>query len=247
MVAAMARGWARSGRAPERMLFTDAGSGRAEALAAEVGGEAVASNAELAKRSDLLALGVKPKDLHAVAGEAQDAAAVLSMLGATPVERVAAAFPSSAAMRVMPNLGVEVGAGVICFSAASGVDDGLSRRVADLLRSLGRVEEMDDELIDLATAAMGCTPAYLALVVDAIASATVGEGLDSELARSLVVDTAAGTAELLRTRTPEELITAVASPGGSTEAGLEALEREGARQAFAAAVAASLARMRGDA
>lgn len=229
------------------MLFTDSGSGRAIELAEEIGGEAVASNAELAQRSDLLVLGVKPKDLDSVAGEAQGAAAVLSMLGAIPVERVAAAFPESAAMRVMPNLGVEVGKGVICFAAASGVDDALSRPVVDLLGSLGRVEVIDDALIDLATAAMGCSPAYLAIVAGAIADATAKEGLNPELAHSLVVDTTAATAELLRTRTPEELITAVASPGGSTEAGLEALQREGVGEAFAAAVAASLARMRGDA
>jgi pyrroline-5-carboxylate reductase len=150
-------------------------------------------------------------------------------------------------MRVMPNLGVEVGKGVLCFAAASGVDDALSRHVVDLLESLGRVEVIDDDLIDLATAVMGCSPAYLALVLDALATATAARGLDLELARSLAIDTAAGTAELLRTRTPAELIAAVASPGGSTEAGLEALERERAKDAFAAAVAASLARMRGDA
>lgn len=247
MAAGMARGWASAEPRPDLMLFTDSGSGRAAELAAEVDGEAVASNAELAQRSDLLVLGVKPEQLEAVAAEAQAAASVLSMLGATPVERVAAAFPESAAMRVMPNLGVEAGKGVMCFSAARGVDDALSRRVVDLLEALGRVEVMDDGLIDLATAAMGCSPAYLALVAEVIAEATAREGLDPELARSLVVDTVAGTAELLRTRTSQELITAVASPGGSTEAGLEALEREGAREAFAAAVAASLARMRGDA
>ena len=60
-----------------------------------------------------------------------------------------------------------------------------------------------------------------------------------------MVDTAEATAELLRTRTADELMRAVASPGGSTEAGLQALDREGARRAFEAAVQASLARMRG--
>ncbi len=60
-----------------------------------------------------------------------------------------------------------------------------------------------------------------------------------------MVETAAGTAELLRRHHPAELQKAVASPGGSTEAGLEALEREGARRAFEAAVEASLERMRG--
>jgi pyrroline-5-carboxylate reductase len=247
MSAGMARGWASAERRPAAMLFTDGGSGRAARLAGKVGGEAVGSNAELAERSDLLVLGVKPKDLGAVASEAGAAPAVLSMLGGTPVARVAEAFPGSQAMRVMPNLGVEVHRGVMCFSSAGGVPEELTRKVVELLEALGRVAVMDDDLIDPATAVMGCTPAYLAVVVDEIARAGAAEGVEPDLAYSLIVDTAAATAELLRHRSPDELIEAVASPGGSTEAGLAALDREGARAAFAAAVAASLARMRGDA
>ena len=97
---------------------------------------------------------------------------------------------------------------------------------------------------DAATAVMGCAPAYLALAVEAIADAGAEAGLDAELARELVVETTAGTAELLRLRHPADVRKAVASPGGSTEAGLEALDREGAREAFEAAVRASLERMR---
>jgi len=244
MAAGMARGWAADGSAwPERMLFTDSGSGRAAALAGEVGGEAVGSNAELAEASDLLILAVKPKHLDSVAVEAQGARAVLSMLGATSVARVAGAFPRAGAMRVMPNLGVEVGRGVMCFSTAPGVGGVLESSVLDALRALGRVEVMDDGLIDAATAVMGCTPAYLALTVEAIAEAGVAAGLDPELAASLLSDTMEGTAELLRSRRPEELITAVASPGGSTEAGLGVLAEEGVGETFAAAVRASLERM----
>src|SRR5687768_9140536 len=164
MSAGMARGWAAAEDGPVRMLFTDSGSGRAGELAALVGGEAVGSNSELAERCDLLVLGVKPKQLEEIAAEAGAAPAVLSMLGATPVERVAQAFPNSDATRVMPNLGVQVRRGVMCFSAAPGVSAESAGRVLDLLRELGRVEEMDDALIDDATAVMGCTPAYLALV-----------------------------------------------------------------------------------
>jgi pyrroline-5-carboxylate reductase len=91
---------------------------------------------------------------------------------------------------------------------------------------------------------MGCAPAYLALAVEALADAGAADGLDPELARELVVETTGGTAELLRLRHPADVRRAVASPGGSTEAGLEALDREGARQAFEAAVRASLERMR---
>ncbi len=239
MAAAMARGWA---GAFERMLFTDSGSGRAAELAREVEGEAVESNAALAEAADLIVLAVKPARLDAVAAEmgATDKA-VVSLLGATSLSTVAAAFPKADVFRVMPNVGVEVRRGVLCFAAAGEE----SAWVRGSLELLGHVVELPDEDFDAATAVMGCAPAYLALAIEAIADAGAEAGLDSDLSRELVVDTAAGTAELLRHRLPAAVRQAVASPGGSTEAGLEALEREGVRQAFEAAVEASLARMRG--
>lgn len=238
MAAAMARGWAGSF---ERMLFTDSGSGRAAELAREIGGEAIESNAALAESADLIVLAVKPACLDDVAGEigATDKA-VVSLLGATPLETVAAAFPEADVFRVMPNVGVEVRRGVLCF-AATGEE---AAWVRGSLEILGRVVELPDEDFDAATAVMGCAPAYLALAIEAIADAGGEAGLDPDLARELVVDTAAGTAELLRHHLPAAVRQAVASPGGSTEAGLEALEREGVRKAFEAAVEASLERMR---
>jgi pyrroline-5-carboxylate reductase len=235
MAAAMARGW--SGEF-EGMLFSDSGSGRAAALATELGGEAVA-NAELAARADLVVLAVKPAKLGDVAGHLQDAGIVISLLGATPLTRVASLFPAAEAHRVMPNVGVEVRRGVLCLAGPT------SPAVEQKLAALGRVVRIPDELFDAATAGMGCSPAYLALAVEALAEAGAAAGLEPELARELVVETTAGTAELLRRRTPAAVREAVASPGGSTEAGLEALEREGARRAFTAAVEASLERMRG--
>jgi pyrroline-5-carboxylate reductase len=244
MGAAMARGWAAGEGGPKQMLFTDSGSGRAAALAAEVGGEALGSNRELADRADLLILAVKPKDLDEVAAEAESAPAVLSMLGATPLNQVADAFPAATAMRAMPNLGVELRRGVLCFAAAGVAPEALVGEVRELLSLLGRIVDLEEEMFDAATAVMGCSPAYLALVMEAIAEAGAADGLDSELAHSLIVDAAAGTAELLEERHPADLRRAVASPGGSTEAGLAVLEHEEVAEAFASAVRASLARMR---
>ena len=236
MAAAMARGMAGS---VDRMLFTDSGSGRAEAIAAEVGGVAIAPNAELARQADVVVLAVKPAKLDEVAGDLVDARVVVSLLGATSLERVREALPGANVVRVMPNVGVEVRKGVLCVA---GEPDAALRA---LLEALGHVVDLADAEFDAATAVMGCAPAYLALAVEAIADAGAADGLDPALARELVTETAAGTAELLRTHDPAELRRAVASPGGSTEAGLEALDREGARQAFEAAVRASLERMRG--
>ena len=231
----MARGWVGH---VDRMLFTDSGSGRAGALAEEVGGEAVGGNAELAQ-ADVVVLAVKPAKLAEAAAEMQDAKAVVSLLGATALERVQAEFSGSEVARVMPNVAVEVRRGVLCVAGD------VSGELREALGVLGHVVELPDSQFDAATAVMGCAPAYLALAVEAIAEAGAVDGLDSELARELVVETTAGTAELLRERHPADVRKAVASPGGSTEAGLEALDREGGREAFEAAVRASLERMRG--
>lgn len=236
MAAAMARGWK---SAVESMLFTDSGSGRAAELAAELGGEAVGSNAELAERADLVVLAVKPAKLDRVAVELAGVTAVISLLGATSLERISGAFPKAEVARVIPNVAVEVRRGVLCVNGAIGPE------ARGMLEVLGHVVELADSEFDAATAVMGCAPAYLALAVEAIADAGAEAGLDEGLARELVVETTAGTAELLRGRHPADVRRAVASPGGSTEAGLEALDREGAREAFEAAVRASLERMRG--
>jgi pyrroline-5-carboxylate reductase len=235
MAAAIARGWA--GRW-DGMLFFDLDAGKARGLAEEVGGEAVGSNGELAERADVVVLAVKPAALDRAAAELAGVGAVVSILGATSLERVTAAFPEARVGRIMPNVAVEVGAGVLCVAGE------FDSRVREKLDELGSVVELPDERFDLATALMGCSPAYFALVAEALAAAGVDAGLDAELAERLVVGAAAGTGALMRVRPPADVRVAVTSPGGSTEAGLEALEREGARATFAAAVRASLERMR---
>ncbi len=184
-------------------------------------------------------LAVKPAMLADVAAELVGAKTVVSLLGATPLEVVQDAFPEAEVIRVMPNVAVEVRQGVLCVAGHE------SFEVRRLLGLLGHVVELPDSEFDAATAVMGCAPAYLALAVEALAGAGAAAGLEEELARELVVETTVGTAELLRRRHPADVRRAVASPGGSTEAGLEALDREGASEAFAAAVRASLERMRG--
>jgi len=236
MAAAFARGWAGQW---EQMLFFDPDSDRAQKLAEDLRGEVVGSNSELAERADLVVLAVKPGALEQAAGELAGVEAVISILGATSLEKVEAAFPDAEVGRIMPNVAVEVGGGVLCVAGSFGAE------VREKLDALGSVVELPDSQMDVATAVMACSPAYFALVAEALAEAGVDAGLDEELAEKLVVEAAAGTGALMRIRRPADLRVSVTSPGGSTEAGLDALEREGAREAFAAAVRASLERMRG--
>ena len=111
MARALALGWG------EPVLCTDSGSGRAQELAALVGGEAVGSNRELAERADVVVLAHKPAQLDAVAREIAGAAkVVVSILARTTQAEVRAAYPETPVFRVEPNTPVEVRRGVLAFA-----------------------------------------------------------------------------------------------------------------------------------
>ncbi len=179
MAAAMARGWAAGPGGPEAMLFSDLDEARAAALAEEVGGETRAGLAELAADCDVVLLAVKPAALEAVAEELGGRApALLSILAVTPTSRLAEAFPGVPILRVMPNQPVEVRRGVICHAPSVAMPDELRDRLLDLLEPLGDVVELDEIDIDPAMAIMSCSPAYIALVAEALARGGEREGLD---------------------------------------------------------------------
>jgi len=247
MAAALARGWARASLRPASMLFTDSGSGRAESLAAEVGGHRLGSLEDLADRSDLVVLAVKPAALDDVAPKiAGRPGGVISVLGATPLATLAAALAPTPVLRTMPNLAVEVGRGVICHTPlAADERSGVLGEALALLGSLGSVFEVEEDELDPATAVMGCAPAYIALAVEALIEAGVEAGLDPELSSRLVSEATAGVGHHLLTHEPRPMQEAIASPGGSTEAGLDELAERDVHAAFKAAVDASLERMAG--
>jgi pyrroline-5-carboxylate reductase len=246
MAAALARGWADADGGPEAMLFTDAGSGRAAALAERTGGRALESLAELGRETDAVILAMKPAGLEAAAEMlAGEAKAIASVLGATPVATLREMFPGVPVVRAMPTVAAEIQRGVICHTPLELADGAAGAALIDLFGEIGHLVEVPDELMDPATAIMGCSPAYLAVIVQTLAERGAAEGLDPEQAYDLVLESFAGTIELLRRYDPIEVRRAVASPGGSTEAGLAALADAGAADAFRDAVAASLKRMRG--
>jgi pyrroline-5-carboxylate reductase len=233
MARALARGWG------EPVLVSDAGSGRAHKLADELGGEAFASNVEVAERADLVLLCHKPAQLAAVADEIADSAkAVASVLGATKIAALQDAYPGVPVFRLMPNTPVEVRRGVVCYAPASGVPDELERSVLALIERLGTVVRLDEPLLEIATGVMGVGPAYQALLAEAQVDAAVRHGLSASLAGRLVAETMAGTAALLAARNLDTLAVRreVTSPGGGTARGLAALDRGGVRAAFADAM-----------
>jgi len=243
MAQAMARGWAAADSgAPTRMLFSDTGSGRAASVARETGGSALGSLGELVEASDVVVLAFPPGKIGDVSPELTGSPLVLSLLGATPLNVLSDHFPDSAVIRLMPNLAVETNDGVVCMSSTAPPET--KAEVVSMLEALGMVVELEDSVMDAATAVMGCSPAYFARIADALAGVGVEEGLDPDVCLAMVAQSLAGTASLLGRRTPFEISVAVAHPGGSTEAGLEALAESGGEAAFKAAAEASLARMR---
>lgn len=243
MAAALARGLAAHAD-PGPMLFSDSGSGRAEALAEELGGTRTQDLAELAAESDVILLAVKPKALTEVAGRLEGfSGPVVSVLGATTVADLQAALPQADVLRTMPNVAVEIGRGVICHAPATSPEP-FSEILGQLART-ARVIEVAEEQLDAATAVMGCAPAYLARACESLIAAGSEAGLDPELSAELVQLAAAGAGDLLLRYDPATLQRAIASPGGSTEAGLEAFAEHRGPEAFAAAVTASLERMAG--
>lgn len=231
----MARALALGLELKEPALFTDAGSGRAAALAAAVGGEAVRSNEELGQRAQLVVLAHKPAQLEAIAGEVGAAPAIiLSLLGGVTVAALGAAYPESRIVRAMPNTAVEVRRGVTCVCGAA------IPEVEELLGRVGTVVRLAERLMEAATAVSGVAPAYVALIAEAWVDAAVGQGIPAAQAAELVADSLAGSAALLLAHHMDTLGVrrAVTSPGGVTARGLRALEQAGLRSAFSEAAAA---------
>lgn len=241
MARALARGWA------EPILCSDGGSGRARELVAEVGGEALASNREVAERADIVVLCHKPYQLDQVAREiAGTARAVASVLGGVRTGQLQQAYPETPVFALHPNTPVAVRRGVTVYAerpATAAVnhppaDPEQEPKVLELFERLGRVVRLPEALVDIASALTAVGPAYEALLAEAQVDAGVRRGVPATLASQLVVETMAGTAALLVERDYDTLAVRreVTSPGGVTARGLAALDKAGIRAAFHAAL-----------
>lgn len=236
MASALARGWG------DPVLCTDAIPEKAEALAAELGGEVADSNAELARAADVVFLCHKPDQLSAVAAQMEgneSETTIVSILAGVSLDALRSAYPAArGVVRLMPNVAVEIGRGVICWASESDA----SKDVRELLERVATVVEVPERLIEVATAIQGVGPAYVALFVEAQVDAAVRLGMPPALAVELATATTEGSAALLAARDFDTLALrrSVTSPGGVTARGLAALEDGGLRAAFQAAADAAV-------
>ncbi len=188
-------------------------------------------NAQAARQSKTIFLAVKPYILDEIKDEIKDHLSedhvVISILAGISRERLGKALGRVQRMvRVMPNLPAQVGMGVSAITFPESFPTPDRDWVRSILQSTGRVVEVEEPLQDAVTAVSGSGPGYLFYLADLFIQAGVQQGLSEPVAKSLVVETMAGAAEVLRRSndSPTELVKKVATPGGTTEAGLSVLK-----------------------
>jgi pyrroline-5-carboxylate reductase len=172
---------------------------------------------------------------------------VLSIVAGISTHRLEATLPETAVVvRAMPNTPALVGAGVSVISGGSRAAADDLEWAEGVLSAVGRVLRLPERQLDAVTGLSGSGPAYLFLVVESLIEAGVLAGLPREVSRTLAVETLRGAAALLSEtgQEPAVLRAAVTSPGGTTAAGLRALEARGVRSAFLEAVLSATERSR---
>ncbi|NLO37496.1 MAG: pyrroline-5-carboxylate reductase [Clostridiaceae bacterium] len=232
---------------PLQIRLFDADSAKAKALALSLGASACLSLEDAVSGADVLLIAVKPPVVPDVLGHIRPLLArqlVVSIAaGVTLASLRALAGPEVALARVMPNTPALVGAGVsaVCFDQAS---DEQQTLVRSLLLACGRVYDVPESALDAVTGLSGSGPAYIMLVIEALADGGVRNGLARDMALEMAAMTVYGAASLvLETKThPAVLKDQVCSPGGTTIAAVASLEADGLRSALIRAVDAATRR-----
>ncbi|MGQ0742886.1 MAG: pyrroline-5-carboxylate reductase [Acidimicrobiales bacterium] len=243
----VAAGWCR----PEELAVLESVAERRTALVGRFEGVTVVATVTGLKAAGAV-VAVKPPDV-------QEACRVIATTGATRVLSIAAGVrlgslaswlgPGARAVRAMPNTPALVGAGVAAMAVADSSDPTSEEDLAwaeSILAAVGRVERVAEADLDAVTAVSGSGPAYVFLLVEALADAGISAGLSREVSHRLARATVAGAGRLLEASDtdPRSLRAAVTSPGGTTAAAVGVLEEGGWPQLMAAAVAAATRRSR---
>lgn len=246
---AMLKGLLAGGVAPSTVTVSEPQQERREALASRYGITATAENTAVVASSDVIVLAVKPQVASAVLTEIADGVTadklLVSIMAGITIQTIEAFLaPGTRVVRVMPNTPALVmeAASVLCAGRHATAEDlSLIRRIFELL---GKAYVLEEKLLDAVTGLSGSGPAYVFTFIETLSDAGVKNGIPREVATGLAVQTVLGSAKLLL-ETGEHaalLRERVTSPGGTTIAGVYALEKGGFRAAVMDAVDAATRR-----
>jgi pyrroline-5-carboxylate reductase len=237
--------------APEAVLVSDPQAARREVLHQRYGVQTTDDNQAVIDAAETVLLAIKPQMLGAVAAplkfpQREKPPLLLSILAGVTLARLEKEFLGWAVVRAMPNTPATVGAGVTALAAGEAVSAEQRSQARTIFASVGTVVEVPESQMDAVTALSGSGPGYIALVVEALADGGVAVGLPRNVALELAIATVRGTGELLHQGDlhPAVLKDRVTSPGGTTIAGIGALEAGGLRSALIEAVRAAYGRSR---
>ena len=236
------RGLLRAGFSQGELMVCEKDAGRAGALSEQLGVRVVRRLDPLLEEAEVIFLAVKPGDLEGVleemGGKVRGKLVISCVAGAT-LRRLEGKLEGAKVFRLMPNLACAVGEGVMAYTPAPGTGEG--ERVRELLGRLGIPVEVPEERMNAITALSGSGPAYFSLVIKALAEGAEELGVPREEALRLASQTAKGAGKMLLELDlkPEELVSMVTSPGGTTEAALRELEGGKVFEAFKRALKAA--------
>lgn len=235
MGGALARAVAKSSISP-KLLLSDFDEARVLALAEELSAT-VSTNEKIASEADFIFLGVKPGVLCSVLCEIKNTASansdavIVSMAAGISTAKIKDHI-SNKVIRIMPNTPALIGSGMITYCTEVCHETDSTFRC--LMENAGRLDRIDEKLIDAASAVAGCGPAFVYMFIEALADGAVKCGLPRDKALLYAAATAEGSAKMIMEtgEHPEALKDKVCSPGGSTIEGVRALE-DGAFRATA--------------
>ena len=224
-------------------------SGRREYLAKEYGVKCFEDNEDAVADADFVVLAVKPQMRKKVLTEKLAAlippkATIVSIMSSVDLDMIHESIPNRAAVRVMPNTPLAVGAGMSAIAPDAKTTKAGLEAVKNIFGSCGEIVVLDESAMEAVSAISGCGPGYCFVLIDALADAGVEAGLPRNLAIELAAQTFAGSGKMaIETGIhPAQLRDQVTSPGGTTIAGIHAMELHGVRGAMYDAVQAVLKR-----
>ena len=204
------------------------------------------SNLKASERGDLVILAVKPQNLQEVLaelkGKLHEGQTVLSIVAGARMSSIVGGLDHPSVIRVMPNTPAQIGYGMSLWTCSPHVDGEVRQLTRAILSTMGEeIYVSDEKYLDMATALSASGPAYVFLFIESLVDAGVHLGLPRDMARTLVLQTVLGSAQLAKEteKHPAELKDMVTSPGGTTVEALLVLEEGGIRGTVINAVIAA--------
>lgn len=231
----------------ELIICSDTCEDKLNFLKNEFGVMVSGNNSDVLNTADIIILAVKPQIIPAVCGEIKNCSRInkklfISVAAGIPSNAIESCIGSNArVIRVMPNVAVSVMEGMSAIAKGKNATRSDMEATKKIFNSVGKSMEIDESLMDAVTGLSGSGPGYIFLIIEALIDAGVGVGLPREVSLKLAIQTLSGSVKLMTVtgEHPSKLKDSVTSPGGTTIAGIHAMESGSLRATLMNAVKAS--------